>query len=142
MRRHDDPIQVRLGRDDDPIQFIWREQLWRVLSIESHWIESGSWWTGPAVRAARGQDEGSHGGARHLQVVGSVRFDDVALGGQGPGGRPERSGDTAADGEGDLLCESEVWRVEAANGMAGSRGIYELAHAVHTGAWQLRGVMD
>lgn len=104
MRRHQDPVQVRLGRDDDPVQFVWREQLWRVLAVEACWIESGQWWTSKAVRAARGED--------------------------------------LPEDEGDLLCEIEVWRIEAANGMAGSRGVYELAHAWRDGAWQLRTVVD
>lgn len=104
VRRHHDAVQVRLGREDDPVQFVWREQLWRVLAVEGRWIESGQWWTSSAVRAARGED----------------LVDDGA----------------------DLLCEIEVWRVEAANGMAGSRGIYELTHAWHDGGWQLRTVVD
>ncbi|WP_203566904.1 DUF6504 family protein [Aestuariimicrobium ganziense] len=104
MRRHHDPVQVRLGREEDPVQFVWREQLWRVLAVESRWIESGQWWTSPAVRAARGEE--------------------------------------LPEAENDLLCEIEVWRVEAANGMAGSRGIYELAHTWNDGAWQLRTVVD
>ena len=325
MRRHDDPIQVRLGRENEPAQFIWRDRLWRVLAVEVHWIESGAWWTGPAVRAARGQDAGEQGSTPPdgVPTADRYRFDDTLLRDSATGGRragsstagaspasratvptparewpgqagtapaptcegrtasvrgertaypapagewgaasppagerstvsalsreggntagPARAGERGIDparvgerrtgparagerrtgparagergtvsaragergtvsasagerttgpaqagewsstattsrasvgasaaslrelGEGgaslrelgesgaslrelgedpDLLCETEVWRVEAANGMAGSRGIYELAHLVHSGQWQLRGVMD
>lgn len=121
MRRHDDPIEVRHGRIGEgilglegdqlegPAQFLWRNRLWRVLGVQSRWIESGQWWTGPGVRAARGES-----------------LDEA----------------DEADGGGDLLCEQEVWRVEAANGREGSRGVYELAHAWATDSWQLRAVVD
>lgn len=152
MRKHDDQVLVRLGRQEDPIQFIWRDQLWRVLAIEGRWVESGSWWTGPAVRAARGGSEPGAGdgdpmGPTPERSRGSgasffdTSFDDTSL-----RGAVASAGVGAAliedDVENDLLCELEVWRVEAANGMAGSRGVYELAHALHQGTWRLRGVMD
>ncbi|MCT1458891.1 DUF6504 family protein [Aestuariimicrobium sp. p3-SID1156] len=111
MRRHDDQIEVTCDRDGAPSRFRWRGALWRVLAVENHWNETGSWWTGPAVRAARGEDvEGSD---LEVELVG-----------------------------GDLLDELVVWRVEAANGLPGSRGIYELAHAPARAAWQLKGVLD
>lgn len=97
MRRCDDPIEVRLGRvgeDEGPGQFLWRNRLWRVLAVQQRWIESGSWW------------------------------------------------EQAESGSEDLLREREVWRVEAANGRAGSRGVYELAHALADGSWRLRAVVD
>ena len=121
MRRRGDEIEVRLGRMDDPAQFVWRQQLWRVLAIESRWIESGEWWTSSQVRQARGEEWVSSGSSSE-RLVGST--------------------DAEAGESGDLLRESEVWRVEAANGMAGSRGVYELAHCVHDGAWRLRAVID
>ncbi|MGD7731975.1 DUF6504 family protein [Propionibacteriaceae bacterium G57] len=108
MRRHDDPVEVSCDRDEAPSRFIWRGALWRVLAVEGHWIETGSWWTSAPVRAARGEQ---------VEVL------------------DEAGGD-------DLIGEVNVWRVEAANGMPGSRGIYELAHAPSRAAWQLRGVVD
>ena len=42
----------------------------------------------------------------------------------------------------DLLCEQEVWRVEAACGRMFSRGVYELVHALGSGSWRLRAVVD
>ena len=105
MRRRDDPIEVTCDRQDAPSRFIWRGALWRVLAVENRWVETGSWWTGAQVRAARGE---------HLDL----------------------------DDDADLLDEVTVWRVEAANGLPGSRGIYELAHSPTLGRWQLRGVLD
>lgn len=105
MRRRDDPIEVTCDRHDAPSRFTWRGALWRVLTVENRWIETGSWWTGAQVRAARGEQ---------------LDLDEDA----------------------DLLDEVTVWRIEAANGLPGSRGVYELAHSPARGRWQLRGVMD
>ena len=44
--------------------------------------------------------------------------------------------------KGDLLDESEVWRVVAAPGAWASPGVYELAHPVTGDAWLLRAVVD
>lgn len=107
MRNYNESIEVQMGcvgDDEGPERFLWRNRLWRVLGVQSRWIESGEWWNGPAVRAARG--------------------------------------DEALAESSDLLCEQELWRVEAANGLAGSRGIYELAHVWSDGSWQLRSVVD
>lgn len=40
------------------------------------------------------------------------------------------------------LLEEEVWRVEAADARAGSRGVYDLAHRLGGPDWQLRAVFD
>ncbi len=42
----------------------------------------------------------------------------------------------------DLLAESEVWRVVAASGRTGERGVYELACPTGGGSWRLRAVLD
>ena len=112
MRRFDERIEVRLGRvgeQEGPSQFLWRNRLWRVLALQERWIESGAWWDSPRARAVRG--------------------DWTA-------GSPDEGADA------DLLCEREVWRVEAANGRSFSRGIYELVNQLSDGSWQLRAVMD
>ncbi|MDN5571827.1 MAG: DUF6504 family protein [Propionibacteriaceae bacterium] len=44
--------------------------------------------------------------------------------------------------DGDLLAESEVWRVVAAPGAWASPGVYELAPPPAGGAWRLRAVVD
>lgn len=45
---------------------------------------------------------------------------------------------------GDLLAESEVWCVVAADGRSGTPGVFELACAEASGGsgWRLRGVLD
>ncbi|MGD8215103.1 DUF6504 family protein [Aestuariimicrobium sp. Y1814] len=111
MRRHDDPIEVTCDRHNAPSRFFWRGALWRVLTVENRWVETGPWWTGAQARAARGENV------------------DLDLG-QDPGQGA------------DLLDEVSVWRVEAANGLPGSRGVYELAHSPTRGRWLLRGVVD
>lgn len=119
MRRWDEPIEVRRGcigegvagitsDVEGPSQFLWRDRLWRVLDVQSRWVESGAWWNAPAARAVRGDAP-----------------DDLVL----------------DDGD-DLLCETEVWRVEAASGRMFSRGVYELANALGDGTWRLRAVVD
>lgn len=46
------------------------------------------------------------------------------------------------DPDGDLLGETEVWRVVAADGRQGNTGVYELARSWGSGAWRLRTVVD
>lgn len=59
-----------------------------------------------------------------------------------PAARAVRDGSVAApDGE-EVLAEEEIWRVVAANGRTGVHGVYELTHAVATGAWRLSRVID
>ena len=98
--------------------------MWRVLAVENRWIETGSWWTGAQVRAARGE-----------QVI-------MAPPGWSTPASTEVKPVAEAPDDADLLDEVIVWRVEAANGLPGSRGVYELAHSPARGRWQLRGVMD
>ncbi|WP_420175741.1 DUF6504 family protein [Luteococcus sp. OSA5] len=115
MRRCDESIEVRTGhadRDDAPSLFLWRNRLWRVLEVQSRWVEATPWWEQAGVRAARGDwGDGQEGGGLEAAVV-------------------------------DLEAESEVWRVEAADGRHASRGVYELAHHWGDGSWRLRAVVD
>lgn len=142
MRKYDDAIDVRSGQigagiggldaetlaahPEGPAHFIWRNRLWRVLGVQARWIESGPWWNGPAVRAARGEDSVHQAARTGTALLEAGAFTDL----------------DPTDFDHDLLCEQEVWRVEAANGAAGSRGVYELAHAWADGSWRLRGVVD
>lgn len=97
MRRYDDPIDVQseqVGDEATPARFVWRNRLWRVLSVETRWMETADWWSDP--------------------------------------------GD-------DLLAESEIWRVVAANGRTSTPGVYELAcraGGAEGPAWRLRRVVD
>ena len=41
-----------------------------------------------------------------------------------------------------LVAEREVWRVDAARGRLGTRGVFELVRAGETGQWRLTGCED
>ncbi|WP_432559180.1 DUF6504 family protein [Granulicoccus sp. GXG6511] len=108
MRIYEEAIEVRRGEvqgTEAPAQFLWRNRLWSVRSVETRWVVTGPWWDSAAARAVRD---------------GSV---DVA----------------AAD---EVLTEEEVWRVVAANGRNGTRGVYELTNVVSTGEWRLSRIVD
>lgn len=147
MRRRDEQIEVRQGRigegiagledpaaphlAEGPSQFLWRDRLWRVLLVQDRWVESGPWWDSPQVRAARGEWEQERP-AWQLDFTGTEGAGD-------PAGLPEGAARVADE---DLLCEQEVWRVEAACGRMFSRGVYELVHALGSESWRLRAVVD
>ena len=123
MRRYDDPVEVRKGAADDPEQFLWRGKLWKVRSVLAHWVETGSWWQSTNARA----------------VIGSDDYSVVE-----PGEPVSRPGDRT----GDLLGERELWRVEAAAGMAPVQndepggGVFDLSFDWSDGTWQLVGCVD
>lgn len=126
MRRYDDPVEVRKGAADNPEQFLWRGKLWKVRSVLAHWVETGSWWQSTGARAVLGTDD----------TAGSLVE---------PGEPVSRSGDRTAD----LLGERELWRVEAAAGMApvqddehGGGGVFDLSFDWSDGTWQLVGCVD
>ncbi|HHV20440.1 MAG TPA: hypothetical protein GXZ30_02715 [Propionibacterium sp.] len=108
MRICEESIDVRRGEVqgvEAPAQFLWRNRLWSVRSVETRWIVTGRWWDSAAARAVRD---------------GSVAVVDA----------------------GEVLTEEEVWRVVAANGRTGTRGVYELTHVVETGEWRLSRIVD
>lgn len=146
MRRWDEPVEVRRGRigegvagvgelGEGPAQFLWRNRLWRVLDVHARWVESGPWWDGPAARAARGEQPVARA-ARGGQPAGVAPDPFEALAG------PSTTFPGDVEGPDDLLCEQEVWRIEAASGMRFSRGVYELANALADDTWRLRAVVD
>lgn len=123
MRIRNEPIVVRLpdGQPNAaPVQFIWRQRLWRVLGVQRSWVEASPWWDDPRVRRARGQD--------------AVARWSAEFGGPQPAQPPPAPVDD------DLLSERQVWRVEAAPGADGVPGIYELA--CQGSDWRLRSVID
>ena len=144
MRRYDEPIEVRRGLvagQESPEQFIWRDRLWVVREIISHWVETGAWWEQAGVAALLG--------------VGAV---GVGAGGVGAGGAPGGGGAGggaalaselgAAPLGADLLGERELWRVEAGRGRftprartgAGSgegHGVFDLAFDWGGAQWSL-----
>jgi hypothetical protein len=125
MRRYDDPVEVRVGAATDeraPDQFLWHGRLWKVRSVLAHWVETGSWWSSPGVRAVIGSE-------------GQVVEDD-----------PEP---TPMQPVGDLLTERELWRVEAGRGRRvgpdgepDPGGVFDLAFDWADGRWQLVGCVD
>ena len=65
MRRHDDPVQVRLAADappgaDDvapavprPDAFLWRDRLYVVREVYGSWLEREAWWESSAGSGRR-----------------------------------------------------------------------------------------
>lgn len=127
MRRYDDPVEVRRGmvsgpggREEGPEQFLWRGRLWKVCDVVGHWVETGPWWQSSGVHAVLGSDMG---------------FDtDTDTGG------------SAVRTATDLAAEREVWRVEAARGLAATgasgRGVFDLVLDWTDGSWQLARCAD
>lgn len=118
MRRYDNPVEVRRGKEDAPDQFLWRGRLWQVRAVLASWVETGAWWTSGEARS----------------VIGSDEAVEVAGGGHGT--------TTAVLSPVDLLGERDVWRVEAARGAHDPGGVFELAFHWHDGSWRLVGCMD
>lgn len=117
MRQYDDLVEVQRGQvqqQEAPAHFLWRGHLWRVCEVVSHWVETGAWWEHDEVQALLG-----------------VEADP-------------RSGEQAHPGVsmGTLLGEREVWRVEAAQGRHGHRGVFDLGFDWSSGQWRLLGCQD
>ncbi|MCW2816807.1 MAG: hypothetical protein JWN84_4262 [Nocardioides sp.] len=121
MRRYDDPVEVRRSTPDDvspaepgtPEQFLWRGRLWKVRAVLAHWVETGAWWQSDDARAVLGTD-------------------DAPVSAGAPVLTPVR----------DLLCERELWRVQAGRGGLGGDGVFDLSFDWNDGSWQLVGCED
>ncbi len=123
MRRYDDPVEVRRGmvdssgtRVEGPEQFLWRGRLWKVSDVLAHWVETGPWWQSSGVHAVLGAEEETPG-----------------------------KGTAQAAAHQDLLAEREVWRVEAARGMAAASngsGVFDLVFDWAQGSWALTRCVD
>lgn len=148
MRRYDETIEVRqglVGEVEGPAHFLWRHRLWRVLELQTRWIETANWWNSAQVRAARGETPDVRGTTPGLGAPGSRAGGSAPgsrMGGSAPGFRMVGSGGVGIDDGDDLLGEQEVWRVVAAEGRYGTSGVYELARSWGSGAWRLRTVVD
>jgi hypothetical protein len=171
VRRYDDPVEVRRGEVpaaagggsatiEGPEQFLWRGRLWQVRSVVAQWVETGSWWQSPGVRAVIGSVvDGEDSSELALEAAGRVRHSGRATGRvTGRGGalatlEPDLL--TSELSSHDLLREREVWRVEAASarGYAAVRdgqddpgfGVFDLVFSwsgPHGGAWRLTGCLD
>jgi len=117
MRRYDDPVEVRRGRVDrveGPEQFVWHGKLWKVSSVQAHWVETGPWWRSSGVHAVLG----------------------------GEAEQPESTEPPVSVAD-DLLAEREVWRVEAAGpGPVANPGVFDLVFDWAEGSWRLVGCVD
>jgi hypothetical protein len=127
MRRYDDPVEVRKGmvagaegEVEGPEQFLWHGRLWKVCGVVAHWVETGPWWHSREVAPVLGAEPG----------------------GPEPGGVEEPARPASVH---DLLAEREMWRVEAARGLAATgagRGVFDLAFDSDRGSWQLTRCLD
>lgn len=132
MRKYDDPVEVRRGLvpgpggpQEGPEQFLWRGRLWKVCDVTAHWVETGAWWRSRGAGAVLGVDE-------ETSRAGAVAVEDP----------PSL----------DLLAEREVWRVEAARGLAAARnadgsagtgrGVFDLSFDWSDGSWRLTRCAD
>jgi Family of unknown function (DUF6504) len=152
MRIYDEPVDVRrglVGGQEAPEQFIWRDKLWVVTAIVSHWVETGAWWdqAGVAellgvVSAAEARWSSSANRGSSLPVLSSAE-----------GSRPQQGSDLdtkhpAAPLGADLLAERELWRVEAARGRLArfvgphASGVFDLCFDWAAGQWTLTHTFD
>ncbi len=148
MRRYDDPVHVRRGlvqQVEAPEQFVWRDRLWQVCAVVSHWVETGPWWEHRVAAALLGADD-------------EQRADEQGADERGRAGPPEHTGEEAAGSGaggpapvgGSLLAEREVWRVDATRGRlglsadaaSGLRGTFDLTYDTDTGQWRLTRCLD
>jgi Family of unknown function (DUF6504) len=137
MRRYDDPVEVRTGRVagtgdhlvEGPEQFVWKGRLWKVHAVVAQWVETGPWWQSSGVHAVLGADDWSEPGGGPAVPAG------VHTAVQVPVQVPVPT---------DLAAEREVWRVEAARGMAVDlgRGVFDLVFDWADGSWRLTGCLD
>ncbi|MGN6611588.1 MAG: DUF6504 family protein [Angustibacter sp.] len=127
VRRYDELIEVRTapgagdreGTDDGPaapVAFVWRDRLYVVRSVVSHWYERRVWWRETAASALLGLRSDVQLAAQGAAVTGrsSATLLEPALAGS------DRSGAAVAP------AEREVWRVEAAAGRSSPVGVYDL----------------
>lgn len=160
MRRYDDPVEVRRGMvagpggtQEGPEQFLWRGRLWKVCDVMAHWVETGAWWRSRGAGAVLGTETEDATVAASVGVGGGAGGD---AGAGGPAARTVSPGPSVAGPSvsGDLLAEREVWRVEAARGLAaaravgpegspgGGRGVFDLTFDWADGSWRLTRCAD
>lgn len=104
-RAVEDPVYVRVHppgtqAEASPEQFIWRDRIYVVQSVLSHWRERRSWWPGSTGRAPIELIKRGEGSKGDRSAVSSVA-------------------ELAAAGD------REIWRVQAGSGRR-SAGVFEL----------------
>jgi len=116
VRRYDEVVEVRKGRVDGqeaPAYFVWRDRVWMVTAVAAQWVETGSWWDHRRLHALLGV--GADGCADDDAVPASLSS---------------------------VVGERDVWRVEAARGQQGARGVFDLAFDWANGQWRLVSCLD
>lgn len=116
-RRYHEPVEVRRGLVEGaeaPAEFLWRDRLFVVRDVLSHWVETGPWWASTALSGVYGLDTEP---AMPVEPAGPGESVDAGLG---------------VDGE------RELWRVEAGAGRGGLSGVFDLSLDSTTGVWLLR----
>jgi len=153
VRRYNEAIEVRqglVGDDEGPAQFLWRHRLWKVLELQTRWVETADWWNSAQVRAARGDLTGTDPAGSTSSANSdptnsrSTNSKPNRTRSGAAESRPRPLASTGADNDegDDLLGEQEIWRVVAADGRFGTSGVYELARSWGSGRWRLRTVVD
>ncbi len=124
VRRYDELIEVRTSpaagpasgqAPGSPVAFLWRDRLYVVRSVVSHWYERRVWWREAAASALLGLRS------------------DVKVTAQGAATASGAAGAAIAEAAPALVrhaalepAEREVWRVEAAAGRSSPVGVYDL----------------
>jgi hypothetical protein len=103
---HEEPVEVaRSG--DSPEQFLLHGRLHVVRAVLAHWTEPGGWrWSGPG---------------RVAPVAVAAGGSGVAAGGSGVAAAPPVIHSVPVD-----LADRELWRVEAAAGLAAPLQVFDL----------------
>ncbi|HEX3005320.1 MAG TPA: DUF6504 family protein [Angustibacter sp.] len=130
VRRYDELIEVRTapvapgpaGADDGPaapVAFVWRDRLYVVRAVVSHWYERRVWWRETAASALLGLRSDVQLAAQGAAIAGrsSAALLEPA---------PDRAGGSERPGSAVAPAEREVWRVEAAAGRSSPVGVYDL----------------
>ncbi len=117
MRRYDDPVDVRKGREEEPEQFLWRGRLWQVRGVVAHWVETGPWWQSAGVRAVVGSDDEQPGPVATLASPDLLAEREV------------------------WRVEAARGRAVAAHDDPGF-GVFDLTFSWSTGGWRLTGCVD
>jgi hypothetical protein len=104
------------------VAFVWRDRLYVVRSVVSHWYERRVWWREAAASALLGLRSDVQVAAQGAATAGrsSARLLGPAL---ARTSRPEAPGPSGAAV---VPAEREVWRVEAAAGRSSPVGVYDL----------------
>ncbi len=118
VRRYGDLIEVRTALADErgassPVAFIWRDRLYVVRSVLSHWYERRVWWREAAASALLGLRSETAFTAQGAVATAPARVDE---------GRPDEPRAPLEP------AEREVWRVEAAAGRSSPVGVYDLVY--------------